>query len=171
MLSLSPPKDENIQTNNNNELTFTQPLKEWIDLLWTYFKDENPVISIKLDNGLVVDRALGERIKAADPNETIVHVELPLDRLKVAHIYEIKHWLKATERKYKQDKRSEFERRDKDWKQDCISKISDKISEHFLGSMLDKEQRDEMARKIVREGNLVIAEQFGVSQLEYSEPK
>lgn len=155
---------------NNNNISAAEPNSTTLTIslpLEIYLEDIGMFSIRNLDNGIVVSRAKGELIKSIDQQETLCHVELPEDRLKVAHIYAIKDWRDSVERRVKQKRQSEFERRDKDFKQDQIAKIVEKLCNHPLGSLMLEEQRLFIAKKIVDEGNLVMAKQFGVEELTY----
>lgn len=167
MLTLSSPSKQNTNqttntiTSNNSAMMDNISINEFIDLLWCYYKHTN------MDNGLVMSPSIGKRIQEKDIKEEYCHVEFPEDRPNLCHVYRIKEWRDSVEKFYKMKYKSEFERRDKDYKMDCCIKIVEQLKQHPLASMLELEQLKVIAHNIVYKNRSDIAEKFGINELVY----
>jgi len=139
-------------------LCSTITLSELMQMVWAYNGYKNA------DSGLVLPRELGNKFIALDPGEIYYHVETPLDRPGVSHLYAIKDWRESGERRLKEKRRAEFERQDRAYKDECIVKIISILEDHPVMGFMTKEHRNIVARKIVMDGNEELAKQFGVTE-------
>lgn len=108
---------------------------------------------------------IADLLIAEDPTEQCFHVEKLIDG--TCLVFRIKEWHDSCLREAKRKLASENERQEKYWTIDKVLELVAGMKKSLIGSAMSDEMLAMIAKKIINEKHVKLAEQYGVRELAF----